>query len=34
MKMLFKSTHISVVCYPTKLSLAWDEDIDPEEAPT
>ena len=34
MKMLSKSTHIPVICYPTKLSLAWDEDIDPEKGST
>ena len=34
MKMLSKSANISVIFYPTKLSLAWDEDIDPEKGST
>ena len=25
--MLFKSAHICEICYPMKISLAWDEDI-------
>ena len=32
-KMLSKSAHISVIFDPTKLSLAWGEDIYPEKGP-
>ena len=31
---LSKIAHISIIVYPTKLSLAWDEDIGPEKGPT
>ena len=34
MKMLSNSVHISVIFYPTKLSLAWDEDVGSEKGPT
>ena len=34
MKIVSKSAHISVFFYSTKLSLAWDEDIDPEKGYT
>ena len=34
MKMLSQSVHIYVIFDPTKLTLVWDEDIDPEKGPT
>ena len=30
MKTIYESAHICVICYPMKLSLAWDEYIDLE----